>query len=338
MKENTASDKPTAAAAFRKRSSRFQLLTQHGDVFWRGLIAVTAIFVLVLVLAIGWTTWRDSALSREVFGLSFVLPTADASWNPVTDTYDAWPLIAGTIVTSVFAILIAAPFSIFIAIFLSELCPMWLRTPANFVIEMLAAIPSVVLGLWGIFVFLPSVVVPVGHFLENTLGFLPLFQGPIPASGSSRLAAVLILTIMIIPTITALTRDVLRAIPDSQREAALALGSTRWETIWQVLIPASLSGIFGAVILGLGRALGETMAVTMVIGNNTVEASGSLLRPGATLASTIANQFAEAVSPMHSSALIELGLILFVITLLLNMAARLLVYQVQKKVPTEARA
>jgi len=165
-----------------------------------------------------------------------------------------------------------------------------------------------------------------------------LFAGPMPASGSSRLAAILILTIMIIPTITAVTRDVLGAIPIAQREASMALGSTQWETIWKILIPAGLSGILGAVILGLGRAVGETMAVTLVIGNNTVESSGSLLKPGATLASTIANQFAEAVSPVHSSALIELGLILFVITLGLNIVARGLVHQVSRSTRSEVRA
>lgn len=321
-----------------RKASGWQLWTEHGDLFWRVAIAAMAIIVVIIMLAIGWTVWRDSAEARQQLGLDFILPTSNATWNPVSDKFQAWPIISGTLVTSVLAILLGAPLSIFIAVFLSELCPGWLRTPVNFMIEMLAAIPSVVLGLWGIFVFLPIVVRPVGQFLALTLGFIPLFAGPIPASGSSRLAAVLILTIMIIPTITAVTRDVLRAIPDAQREASLALGSTQWETIWQVLLPASLSGVLGAVILGLGRALGETMAVTMVIGNNTVESSGSLLKPGATLASTIANQFAEAVSPVHTAALIELGLILFVITLLLNMAARFLVYQVQRKLPTEARA
>jgi phosphate transport system permease protein len=236
------------------------------------------------------------------------------------------------------AIVIATPVSVFIAVFLSELCPDRLRGPLNFMVEMLAAVPSVVYGLWGIFVFLPDVVTPVGQFLGSTLGFLPLFSGTIPASGTSRLGASLILTIMIIPTIAAVTRDVLQAIPRSQREASLALGSTRWEMIWQVLLPFGLSGILGAVILGLGRALGETMAVTMVIGNNTVEASGSLLKPGATLASVIANEFAEAVTKLHTSALIELGLILFVITLLLNMIARFLVWRVARRVPTEGRA
>jgi phosphate transport system permease protein len=203
---------------------------------------------------------------------------------------------------------------------------------------MLAAIPSVVYGLWGIFVFLPVVVQPMGAVLGSVFGWLPLFSGHIPASGISRLGASLILTIMIIPTITAVTRDVLLAIPGSQREASLAIGATRWEMIWQVLLPYGLSGIMGAVILGLGRAMGETMAVTMVIGNNTVESTGSLLTPGATLASVIANEFAEAVTRLHTSALIELGLILFVITLILNLTARLLVWRVARLNPTEGRA
>jgi phosphate transport system permease protein len=204
----------------------------------------------------------------------------------------------------------------------------------------LAAIPSVVYGLWGIFVFLPVVVTPVGNFLFVTAGKIPwigaLFAGPIPESGVSRLGAAFILTIMIIPTITAVSRDVLLSIPDSQREASLALGATKWESIWQVLLPYGNSGILGAVILGLGRALGETMAVTMVIGNS-IEGTISLLRPGYTMASIIANEFAEAVSVLHSQALIEVGLVLFFMTLILNMIARLLVWRVARRIPTEAR-
>ncbi len=311
---------------------------RHGDIPWSTILVIMSLLVLVLMLAIGWSMWSQSADSRQTFGTSFVAPTTDSSWDPVNNQFQAWPIIVGTLVTAVIAIVVATPISVFIAIFLAELCPDRLRTPLNFMIEMLAAIPSVVFGLWGIFVFLPGVVRPVGEFLGSTLGFLPLFSGNIPASGTSRLGATLILTIMIIPTITAVTRDVLRAIPRAQREASLALGATRWEMISQVLLPYGLSGILGAIILGLGRALGETMAVTMVIGNNTVESSGSLLKPGATLASTIANEFAEAVSKTHTSALIELGLILFVITLILNMIARLLVWQVARRVPSEARA
>jgi phosphate transport system permease protein len=316
----------------------FRRWWRHGDSAWQGLVIAMAFFVLVIMAAIGWSVWSASASSRGAFGLSFITPTADSSWDPVSGAFQAWPIITGTLTTAIIAILIATPISIAIAIFMSELCPTWLRQPLSFVIEMLAAIPSVVYGLWGIFVFLPQVVTPVGHFLAGALGWLPLLSGSIPPSGISRLAASLILTIMITPTITAVARDVLLAIPSSQREAALAIGATQWEMIWQVLLPAGLSGILGAIILGLGRALGETMAVTMVIGNNTVESTGSLLVPGATLASTVANEFAEAVTPLHTSALIELGLILFVITLILNMFARLLVWRVASLVPTDSRA
>jgi phosphate transport system permease protein len=311
---------------------------QHGDIPWNAIIIGMTILVLAVMAAIGWSVWQESAASRAEFGLGFITPKAQSSWDPVNDHFEAWPIILGTLSTALVAILIATPISLFIAIFLAELCPNWLRMPLNFMVEMLAAIPSVVYGLWGIFVFLPIVVKPVGEFLGNNLGFIPLFSGSIPASGISRLGAGLILTIMIIPTIAAVTRDVFLAIPRSQREAALALGSTYWEMIWQVLLPYGLSGILGAVILGLGRALGETMAVTMVIGNNTVESSGSLLKPGATMASVIANEFAEAVTRLHTSALIELGLVLFVMTLLLNMVARFLVWQVARQVPTEGRA
>lgn len=310
---------------------------RHGDSAWSGIVLAMAFFVLVIMIAIGWSVWSASADSRAAFGFSFFAPTSDSNWDPVNSLFQAWPIITGTLTAAVVAIVIAAPISIAIAIFMSELCPVWLRQPLSFMVEMLAAIPSVVYGLWGIFVFLPQVVTPVGKFLGATLGWLPLFSGSIPASGTSRLAACLILTIMITPTITAVTRDVLLAIPNAQREAALAIGATQWEMIWQVLLPFGLSGILGAIILGLGRALGETMAVTMVIGNNTVESTGSLLVPGATLASTIANEFAEAVTKLHTSALIELGLILFVITLVLNMIARLLVWRVASLVPTDSR-
>jgi phosphate transport system permease protein len=248
---------------------------RHGDAAWQGIVMAMAFFVLVIMIAIGWSVWSASADSRAAFGFSFVAPTSNSNWDPVNSLFQAWPIITGTLTTALIAILIATPISIAIAIFMSELCPLWLRQPLSFMVEMLAAIPSVVYGLWGIFVFLPQVVTPFGQFLGHTLGWLPLFAGSIPPSGISRLAASLILTIMITPTITAVTRDVLLAIPSSQREAALAIGSTQWEMIWQVLLPFGLSGILGAVILGLGRALGETMAVTMVIGNNTVESTGS---------------------------------------------------------------
>ncbi len=321
---------------------RIGKILRHGDRPWQAIIIAMALIVLLIILAIGGLLWVDSSNARQEFGFSFIIPTADASWNPVLSKFQAWPFIYGTLLTSIIAIAFAVPISLGIAVFLAELCPAWLRTPLNWMIELLAAIPSVVYGLWGIFVFLPSVVEPFGAFLASTLGTIPgvgsFFAGPMSASGASRLAAGLILTIMIIPTISSVSRDVLLAIPNAQREAALALGATRWEMIRQVLLPYGLSGILGAVILGLGRALGETMAVTMVIGNS-IEGSLSLLRPGYTMSSIIANEFAEAVSVLHSEALIMIALVLFVMTLGLNLVARLLVWRVANRVPTaEARA
>ncbi len=319
---------------------RLRQLFQHGDMPWQIMLVLVSILVLVLMLAIGWMLWQTSVDARSAFGWSFLAPTADASWDPVNDQFQAWPFIYGTLLTSLAAIVLAVPISLGIAIFLAELCPAWLRTPLNWLVELLAAIPSVVYGLWGLFVFLPTVVAPLGAGLATLFEPIPLlgalFTGPIPLSGASRLGAALILTVMIIPTIAAVSRDVLLAIPPAQREASLALGSTEWETIWQVLIPYGLSGILGAIILGLGRALGETMAVTMVIGNS-IESSASLLKPGYTMASIIANEFAEAVTKLHSQALIEVGLALFVMTLLLNMLARFLVWRVARKTPQEAR-
>lgn len=322
--------------------SQLNRFLRHGDRPWEALIMSMAALVLLIILAVGWLLWSTSSNARETFGIQFLAPTSDPSWNPVLDKFEAWPFIYGTLLTAFIAIVLAVPISLGIAIFLAELCPVWLRTPLNWMVELLAAIPSVVYGLWGVFVFLPAVVAPIGEFLNATLGNVPglgvFFAGPMSGSGASRMAAGLILTIMIIPTIASVTRDVLLAIPNSQREASLALGATRWEMIWQVLLPYGLSGILGAVILGLGRALGETMAVTMVIGNS-IEGTLTLLRPGYTMSSIIANEFAEAVSVLHSEALILIGLILFGLTLLLNLVARFMVWRVARKVPTsETRA
>jgi phosphate transport system permease protein len=318
-----------------------QRVTSHGDLPWRAVIVGMALLVMVLVLGIGIQLWRETPDSRAAFGFGFLRITTDASWNPVKGNFEAWPFIYGTLLTSLAALVLSVPASFGIALFLAEVCPPGLRTPLNWLVELLAAIPSVVYGLWGLFVFLPLVVAPVGNAIFATVGHLPvlgaLFAGPVPHSGASRLGAALILTIMITPTITAISRDVLLSIPDSQREAAAALGSTRWEAIWQVLLPYGLSGFLGAIILGLGRALGETMAVTMVIGNS-IEGSISLLRPGYTMASIIANEFAEAVSPLHAQALMEIGLVLFVMTIVLNSIARLLVWSVARRTPQEAPA
>jgi phosphate transport system permease protein len=312
-------------------------ILHHGDRIWQVLTAGMGIAVLVLILAIGWSLWQGSAVARAKFGLSFLLPTLNASWDPVLDKFQAWPFIYGTLITSAAAILIALPISLGIGIFLSELCPSWLRLPLGWMIELLAAVPSVVFGLWGIFVFLPRVVEPIGVVLGDVLGSVPildaLFKGPIPASGSSLLAAALVLSIMIVPTISAVARDVFQAIPRSQREAARALGATEWETISQVLVPYGVSGILGAGILGLGRALGETMAVTMVIGNRS-DISASLFNPAYSMASVLANEFAEATTDMYTNALIEVALLLFGVTIVLNGLARMIVWGMTRKYKT----
>jgi phosphate transport system permease protein len=285
-----------------------------------------------LVLGIGYELWQNSALARHAFGWKFLIT---AEWDPaLTDTFGALPFILGTLITSIIALLGAIPLGMGAAIFLAELAPDWLSHPLGFLAELLAAVPSVVYGLWGLYAYVPIIVRPTSLTLEKTLGFLPLFQGPV--YGPSRLAAGLLLSIMVFPTITAVSRDVLRAIPGHQREAAMALGATRWEMISQVLIPYGASGFLGAIILALGRALGETIAVTMVIGNN-LDLTASLLHPGYTMASIIANEFTEATFDLYLHALIEIGLALFVITVLINLSARLLIWRVSRRGGGEGR-
>ena len=250
----------TAAISSKTYKTRFQYYLRHGDRPWQFLIISMSVLVLVLIIAIGCLLWQQSADTRAKFGWNFILPTQTGNWDPVNSNFDSWPFIYGTLLTSLVAILMAVPISVGVAVFLAELSPGWLRGPLGVMIELLAAIPSVVYGLWGIFVFLPLVISPLGNIMENSLGKVPLLQyffaGPIPISGSSRLAAALILAIMIIPTISAVTRDVFMAIPGSQREASLALGATQWETISKVLIPYGSSGILGAAILGSGPGFG----------------------------------------------------------------------------------
>lgn len=322
----------------RTTSSASSLINQarrtwrHGDPIYQVLLVLAAASIFALVLGIGYELWQNSALSRASFGWKFLLTS---QWDPaITNTFGALPYILGTLVTSLVALLGAVPLGLGAAIFLAEVAPDGLSRPLGFLAELLAAVPSVVYGLWGLFAYIPLFVRPTSRLLENTLGFLPLFQGPV--YGPSRLAAGLLLAIMVLPTVTAVSRDVLRAIPDDQREAAMALGSTRWEMIYQVLLPYGISGFLGAIILALGRALGETIAVTMVIGNN-LDLSASLLHPGYTMASIISNEFTEATSALYLNALIEIGLILFVITLLINLAARLLIWRVSKREHPEAR-
>ena len=217
---------------------RITKLLKHGDRPWNTLLVVMALLVLAVVVSIGWMLWQQSIPTRQEFGLEFVRPTLDSNWNPVSGKFDSWPFIYGTMITSLVALLIATPVSLGIGVFLAELSPTWLRNPISWMVELLAAIPSVVYGLWGIFVFLPLIITPIGTFLGETLGVIPgldfFFKGPIPVSGASRLAAGFILAIMIIPTIATVSRDVFLAIPNSQREAALAMGATQWETIWQI--------------------------------------------------------------------------------------------------------
>jgi phosphate transport system permease protein len=265
----------------------------------------------------------NSKLPFQKFGFSFLW---SSTWDPVFEKFGALPFVFGTVVSSLIALLFAVPVSIGIAIFLVEQAPRKLAAPISFVIQLLAAIPSVVYGLWGIFVLAPTLREHVYPHLQSVLGFLPLFKGN--QNGLGLLTAGIILAIMTLPIITAVAADVLRAVPDTQREAALALGATKWEAT-RVVLQNSWPGIIGAVILGLGRAFGETMAVTMVIGNRP-EVSASLLAPSFTIASAIANEFTEATSDIYLQSLIALGLILFVITFIINALARLMVWRITK--------
>jgi phosphate transport system permease protein len=256
------------------------------------------------------------------FGFGFLTGT---TWDPVRDSFSVLPVIYGTLVSSLIAVMLAVPVSLGCAVFLSDLSPPWLRTPVSFLIELLAAIPSIVFGLWGLFVLVPWVRDPVEKFLGGHFSFIPLFDGA--PFGIGLLAAGIMLAIMILPIITSISRDVLAAVPAGQREAMLALGATRWEVISRAVIPYARSGLVGAVILGLGRALGETMAVTLVIGNG-FQITASLFQPSHTIASTVASEFNEAASDLYVAALIEAALVLLVISILVNVLARLLVWRV----------
>lgn len=293
-----------------------------GDRVYAAVVLASVWLVLLLatglVAALVWESWE----AIRAFGLHFLVTS---QWDPVAGEFGALPFIYGTLVSSALALLIGVPLSIGAAIFLAELAPSWIRPPISFLIEMLAAVPSVVYGLWGIFVLVPWLRDWVQPALGRTLGFLPLFQGP--PYGIGMLAAGLILSIMVVPYITSVSREILLAVPGSQREAALGLGATRWETTRMAVLRYGRSGLIGAILLGLGRALGETMAVTMVIGNRP-EIATSLFAPGYTMASVLANEFTEATSDLYVSALVEIGLLLLVVTVVVNGLARLLVWSV----------
>src|SRR5690348_8215566 len=315
---------PVAAPEPRWRALRG---TNVADRLYRTVLTTLAVSLPLLLLALVGELAVSAWPAIRRFGFSFLWTSV---WDPVAGIYGAAPMIFGTLASSLLALLIAVPLSLGVAIYLTEFAPEWLRQPVAFLVELLAAIPSVVYGLWGIFVLIPLLRTHVVPFLEDTahLGATPFFSGP--NYGPSMLAAGTILAIMVLPYISAVSREVLLAVPRSQREAALALGATRWETIWGAVLPYARSGIIGGVILGLGRALGETMAVTMVIGN-THEISSSLLAPGYTMASLIANQFSEATGDLHLSALMAVGFTLFIVTLVVNGIARWLVWRVARR-------
>ena len=281
------------------------------------LIAAASLLLITSLLV--YQLWVLSAEARAKFGWAFFVTK---TWDPVAGDFGALPFIYGTIVTSAIALLIAVPLGVGAAIFLAELAPPRLSSYLTFVSDLLAAVPSVIYGLLGVFLLVPVMRTTVQPGLKAVLGFLPLFRGP--AYGIGFLTAGIVLAIMVVPFVLSVSREVLLAVPRDQREAALALGATKWESTWKVVVPAARIGIFGSVFLALARALGETMAVTMVIGNNP-RIAASLFSPGYSIAAVLANEFSEATGNLYLSALIELGLVLFLLTFVLNGLARLLI-------------
>ncbi|MBI5402606.1 MAG: phosphate ABC transporter permease subunit PstC [Ignavibacteriae bacterium] len=298
--------------------------THITDLLFEKTTLLFALLIIFLVFWIIYEMYKDSEASRQMFGWGFI---TSPEWEPVKEKFGALTFVYGTVVSSLIALAIALPVSLGIAVFLSELAPQIIKTTLSFLIEILAAIPSIVFGFWGIFVLAPFMRNVVQPFLESALGFIPFFSGT--KIGFGLLTSGIVLAIMIIPIISSISRDVLKTIPQAQREAAYALGATRWEAIKMALLNAK-SGILGATVLGLGRAVGETMAVTMVIGNRA-QIKLSWFEPAYSMASVIANEFAEASGKLHLSALIEVGLVLFAVTFVINSMARLLIYSTTKK-------
>ena len=292
---------------------------RSGDGIAHAVTLIVASGVLLVTVLLVVELYKTSTLSRAKFGWSFLFTQ---TWDPIAGQFGALPFVWGTVVTSLLALLIAVPVGVGAAIFLAELAPPRISGALTFVVELLAAVPSVIYGLLAVFTLVPLLREHVEPFLQQRFGYLPFFQGPLYGVGV--LAASLILAIMILPFIVTISREALLAVPSEQREAALAVGATRWEAAWHAVVPFARLGIVGSVFLALARALGETMAVTMVIGN-TPQISASLFAPGYSIAAVIANEFTEATSSMHVSALIQLGLVLFALTILLNGIARLLI-------------
>ena len=326
---------PEARGASQARSwtpGWFQRHSSIAEAVFRIVISLCAVTVLVIIGLIVFELVRQSRLSLHTFGWKFF---TSESWDPVSGDFGAGPFVYGTLVSSAVALVIAVPLAVGLALYLNEMCPRWLRSPLAFTTDLLAAIPSVIYGLWAIFVLAPLLRKDVEPLLAKWLGWTGLFTGP--KYGIGMLAAGVILAIMVIPIVSSITREVVAAVPQAQREAALALGATRWEMIRMAVLRNARAGILGAVILGLGRALGETMAVTMVIGNRP-EISKSLFAPGYTMASVIANEFSEATTSIYLSSLVEIGLALFAVTLIVNAIAYLLVWSVTRGAPSRAHA
>jgi phosphate transport system permease protein len=301
------------------RARKLGKLFRDGDQIAHLVTFIFAASVFLVTVFLVYELWIHSGPSRAKFGFGFL---TGKTWDPVAEQFGALPFIYGTVLTSFLALLISVPLGVGAAIFLAELAPPRLSSICTFLVELLAAVPSVILGLLAIFTLVPIMRQSIEPFLKHTLGALPLFQGP--AYGVGYLTAGVILAIMTFPFIISISREALLAVPREQREAALALGATRWESTWQVVVPFARLGIIGSIFLALARALGETMAVTMVIGNNT-GINTSLLSPGYTIAAIIANDFSEASGDMYLSSLVELGLVLFALTMVLNAAAQLLI-------------
>jgi phosphate transport system permease protein len=314
----TAVNMPTRPGSPRRVRSFVRRL-QSGDEIAHliTLLFATSIFLVTALLV--FELYHNSTLPRHKFGWAFFVTR---TWDPVFENFGALPFIYGTVVTSALALLIAVPLGVGASIFLADLAPRRMSDGLTFVIELLAAIPSVIFGLLGIFVLVPIMRVYVEPFLKATLGTLPIFKGPMYGIGF--LTAGVVLAIMVVPFIISVSREVLLAVPMEQREAALALGATRWEATWKVVVPFARAGIFGSIFLSLARALGETMAVTMVIGNDP-KISASLFAPGYSIAAVIANEFTEATGDLYVQSLVELGLVLFLLTILLNGLARLMI-------------
>jgi phosphate transport system permease protein len=303
-----------------------------GDRVYQAILTTLALALPLLLITLVGQLLVSAWPSIRRFGFHFLWSSV---WDPVAGMFGAAPMIFGTLVSSLLALVIAVPLALGVAIYLTEFAPRWLRQPVAFLVELLAAIPSVVYGLWGVFVLIPFLRGYVVPPLRTVLGWTPFLSGVF--YGNSLLAGAIILAIMIVPYIAAVSREILLAVPGTQREAALAMGATRWEAVWTAVVPYGRAGLMGAVILGLGRALGETMAVTMLIGNRH-DIGLSVLQPAYTMAAAIANEFSEATTSLYLSALFEVGLLLFMITVLVNALARLLIWRVARGTAVGSRA